>query len=98
MRLALLLRVPDALEAVQEFPRRVHVNQVQVVVPEQAQHLLGLALAEQAVVDEDAGKALADGQVDQHGGDGGVDAAGQGADDAVVRPHPLPQHCAWWPR
>ena len=77
---------PGCPQEVQQFPRRVDVNQVQVVVPEQAQHLLGLALAEQAVVDENAGEALADGQVDQHGGDRGVDAAGQGANDA--RPAP----------
>ncbi len=62
-----------------------------MVVPEQAQHLLGLALAEQAVVDENAGEAGAYGQVHQHGGNGGVDAAGQGADDPLVRPHPFPQ-------
>jgi len=38
---------------------------------------LGLVLAEEAVVDEDAGELVADGAVDEGGGDGGVDAAGE---------------------
>ena len=43
-------------------------------------HLLGLAGAQQAVVDEDAGELVADRLVDQHRGDRGIDAAGQAAD------------------
>ena len=39
--------------------------------------LLGLALAQQPVVDEDAGQPVADGPLHQRGGDRGVDAAGQ---------------------
>ena len=39
---------------------------------------------QQPVVDEDAGQPLADRLVDQHGGDGGIDAARQAADDAAV--------------
>ena len=45
---------------------------------------LGLVFAEEAVVDEDAGELVADGFVDERRGDGGVDAAGEGADDAAV--------------
>ena len=45
--------------------------------------LLGLALAQEAVVDEDAGELVADRLVDQRGGGGGVDAAGEAADDAA---------------
>ncbi len=50
---------------------------------EVALDLLGLALAQQAVVDEDAGQLVADGPLHQRRGDRGVDAAGQPAD------HPL---------
>ena len=42
--------------------------------------LLDLALAQQAVVDEHAGELVADGLVDEGGGDCGVDTAGQAAD------------------
>ena len=45
-----------------------------------ALHLFALALAQQAVVDEDAGQLVADGALHQRGGDGGVDPAGQAAD------------------
>ena len=47
-------------------------------------HPLGLFAAQEAVVDEDAGELVADGAVDEGGGDGGVDAAGERADDAAV--------------
>ena len=53
-----------------------------VVVAEQVDHLLGLALAQQAGVDEDAGELVADGPCSRSGGDGGIDAAGEAADDA----------------
>src|SRR5207245_2457912 len=44
----------------------------------------GLFAAQQAVVDEDAGELVAYGAVDERGGDGGVDAAGEGADHSPV--------------
>jgi hypothetical protein len=43
-----------------------------------------LVQPQHAVVDEDAGQALADGAVNQHRGDGRVDAAAQPADDPAV--------------
>ena len=46
--------------------------------------LLGLALAQQAVVDEHAGELVADGLVHEGRGDGGVDTAGQAADHLGV--------------
>ena len=46
--------------------------------------LLGLAEAHESVVDVDAGELVADGAVDEGGGDGGIDAAGESADDVVV--------------
>ncbi|PLC12344.1 hypothetical protein AUQ48_08950 [Kocuria flava] len=42
--------------------------------------LLGLALAQQPVVDEHAGELVADRALDERGGHGGVDAAGEPAD------------------
>jgi hypothetical protein len=45
--------------------------------------LLGLALAQQAVIDEHAGEPVADGALDERGGDRGVHAAGQPADRAA---------------
>ena len=46
--------------------------------------LLGLALAQQPVVDEHAGEPVADGPLDERRGDRGVHAAGQPADGAAV--------------
>ena len=46
--------------------------------------LLGLARAQQPVVDEHAGQLAADGLLHERRGDGGVDAAGQPADHAGV--------------
>ena len=46
--------------------------------------LLGLALAQQPVVDEDAGQLVADRLLHQGRCDGGVDAAGERAEDAVL--------------
>jgi hypothetical protein len=55
-----------------------------VVVAEHRDHLSGLVLAHQAVVDEDAGQLVADRLVDQHRGDGGIDAARQPADHPAL--------------
>ena len=49
---------------------------------EHLDHLLGLALAQQAVVDEDAGELVADGLVHEQRGDRAVDAAGERAEHA----------------
>ena len=53
-------------------------------VAERPHHLLGLARAQQAVIDEDAGELVADRLVDQHRGDRRIDAAGQAADHPPV--------------
>ena len=54
------------------------------MVPEQVDHGLGLVEPEHAVVDEHAGELVADRFVDQHGGDGGIDAAGKAADHLAL--------------
>ena len=51
-----------------------------VVAAEQADDLFGLGLAHQALVDEHAGELVADRLVQQHGGDGAIDAAREAAD------------------
>ena len=72
----------DAVERRREKLVRIDVDERNIVVAaEQADDLLGLALAQQAVVDEDAGQLVADRLVDQHGRDRRIDAAGQAADD-----------------
>ena len=83
--LPLRLRVADARQLVEEAVRGVDVLEVHVVVLlEDLLDLLGLVLAQQPVVDEDAGEAVADGLVDEHGDHGGVDAAGESEDDGAV--------------
>ena len=47
-------------------------------------HLLALARAHQAVVDEDAGELVADRLVDQHRRDRRIDAAGEAADHPAL--------------
>jgi hypothetical protein len=54
-----------------------------VVIAEQADDLLGLVGAHEAVIDENACQLLADRLVDEDSGDGAVDAAGQSADNAA---------------
>ena len=53
-------------------------------IAEQRHDALGLAGAEQPVVDEDAGELIGDRLVNQHRGDGRIDAAGEAADHAAA--------------
>mgnify|MGYP000520507625 CR=1 FL=1 len=83
--LALHFRVRDTLERAEEEIGLVGMDQRHVVmVAEHLDHLLGLAEAQQAVVDEDAGQLIADGLVDQHRCDRTVDAAREAADHLLV--------------
>ena len=83
--LALLFGIGDALELAEEKLRCINMHQRDVVVmPEQVDHGLGLVEAQQAVIDEDAGELVADRLVDQHGGDRGIDAAGEAADHPAL--------------
>ena len=82
----LLLRVGDARQARQEALAGVDHDQVHAQVGlERVAQELRLALAHEAVVDVDAGQAVAHGAVHERRGDGRVDAAGEGADDPSVR-------------
>ena len=83
--LALLLGVAHAVERVEERLRRVDDLQRDAGRGhEVALDLLGLALAEQAVVDEHTGQLVADRALHQRCGDRRVDAAGQSADRPLV--------------
>jgi hypothetical protein len=71
-RVEKLLPRVDGPEAIAEAPA------------ERVGDALGLPCPQHAVVDEDAREPVADGLVDDRGGDGGIDAAGERADDFLV--------------
>ena len=74
--LALDLGVFDALQRAEEKLMRLDVMQRNIiVVAKQRHHFRSLALAQQAVIDEDASERVADRLMNQHGRDGAVDAA-----------------------
>ena len=88
--LPLLLRIGDAGEAIEEQIGRVHEVERQVqLLAEALLDLIRLVVAQQPVVHEDARQPIADGPVNQHRGDGGIDAARQPAHD-LARPDLLP--------
>ena len=83
--LALDFGIGDAFELAEELLRRIHMHQRDVVVvPEQVDDGLGFVEPQHAVVDEHAGELVADGFVDQHRGDRGIDAAGKAADHPAL--------------
>ena len=83
--LALGLRVDDPVELAEEHLGDVLHHQAYIGGRDEILlDLLGLALTEQAVVDEDAHQLVADRAVQQGGRDGRVDAAGQPAQHALV--------------
>ena len=72
------------LSSLREPLARVHRHQVQVeALAHHGDHALELALAEQAVVHEDADQSITERLVAEHGGHRGVDAAGKAANDAA---------------
>src|SRR4029079_14891822 len=82
--LALLLGVLDAVEQLEKPVLRLHVHERHVeMVAERLDDLLGLVLAQHAVVDEDTGQLIADRLVHEKRGHGGVDTAGEGAEHAL---------------
>ena len=87
--LALLFRIADARKARKKKILRLAVHQMNIVViAEQAHHLLRLAFAHQAGIDEDAGQLRADRLMQQHRHHGTVNAARKAADhplDADIR-------------
>ena len=82
--LALALRVDDVVEGGQKTVGRLDVHQVHVeLLAKGGLDLLGLAGAQEAGVDEDAGQLVAHRLVDQRRGHRGVDPARQTADDPL---------------
>ena len=82
--LALLLRLLDAGEQLEEAVLRLHVDERDVeVLAERLDDLLRLVLAQQSVVDEDARELVADRLVHEQRRDRGVDAAGERAEHAL---------------
>ena len=76
--LALELGILHASQALEETFRGIDHGQVQAqVLAELGLDQIALAVPQKAVVDEDAVQAIADGLVQDHGGDRGVDAAGE---------------------
>ena len=82
---ALLLRLGHAGQELGVAVLGVHMDEVDVeLLGEDFLDLLGLALAQQAVVNEHAGHLLADGAGAKGGDHGGVHTAGKRQDDAVL--------------
>ncbi len=78
---ALLLRIGDVGERLEEPGFRVHHAQVHAQMgSEGLLHLLPLVEAQQAVVHENAGEPVADGAVHEPGGHGGIHTTGETAD------------------
>ena len=83
--LALGLRIADAGELAEKALAGVDGDHLHVaVLGEHVHDEPALVEAQQPVVDEDAGQAVADRLVDQRRGDARVDAAGKAEDDLVV--------------
>ena len=87
----MILRLRSGSVTPASLPRNrsagVDVDQRDVeVAAEQVDHLLRLAVAQQAGVDEDAGELVADRLVHEQGGDRRIDAAREAADHAGRRP------------
>ena len=81
----LLLRIGDAFEPREKALLRVDVHERDVEVAlEGLHHLRRLVLAQEAVVDEDAGQLVADRLVDEQRRDRRVDPAGERAEHALA--------------
>jgi len=83
--LALLLGIGDLGERVEEARAGVDGNDLEAeLLAHRLLHFGELVFAQDAVVDEDAGEAVTNGAGDQHGGNAGIDAAGEAADGVAV--------------
>ena len=84
-RLAFLFRVLDAGERLEEQLLGDNMHERNIVsAAEQGDHAFAFAEPQQAVIDEHAGELVADRFVDEHGGDGGIDAAGKTANHPAL--------------
>src|SRR6185312_9853197 len=93
--LSLLFRIGNALQRPQELGPGIHGQQVQTeLIAHRPLHFYEFIFAQQSVVDEHAGQAIADGPVYQGGGNAGIHAPAQAADRSSLLPHlvPDPRH------
>src|SRR5690606_27730186 len=82
--LALGFRVGLTFKLTDELVGCIDVNQRDVeLIAEHGHDLLALVHAHKAMIDIDAGELIADGFVDEHGCNRGIDAAGETADHAA---------------
>ena len=82
--LALFFGLGDSRELREEVFLRVDLDDVEThILAVEVHDLIRLVLAEQAVIDEYAGEAVADGAGYERGCDGGIDPAGEPRDDAA---------------
>ena len=82
--LALLLRVGNAFQIIEELVACVNADNVESESLIRVHNLLELVLAEHTVVNEDACKIRANGTVEQRGAHGRVNTAAESEDYAVV--------------
>ncbi len=83
--LALRFRIGDALERIEELRRSIDRDERDVVVTaEEIDDFLRLALAQQTMIDEDAGELIADRLVDEERGHGRIDPAREPAHDIGI--------------
>jgi hypothetical protein len=87
--LALLLRIRHPGEPLEEQPRRIREHQRQLQPLEPPPDLRRFVESHDAVVDEDAGQAIADRLVEEERRHRGVDAAAQAAHDPPLAHLPL---------
>ena len=81
----LRFRIVFARQRSQETRLAFDVNDVQAeAIAKHIHNLLGFIQTQQPVIHKDAGQVFADGAVQQHGGDGGIHAAGQAEDHLIV--------------
>ena len=83
--LALVLGVAHAGELAQKLLAGIDMNDVGVqLAGEHLDNHLAFILAQQAMVDENAGELIANGAMDERRGDRGIDTAGQAEDDFLA--------------
>ena len=75
--LTLLLRLIDTSQVSEELLAGIDTDHVEAQYFIVVHHLTELVLTEHTVIDEDTGEAVADGSVQQHGSNGGVDTSTQ---------------------
>ena len=83
--LALLLGIGDAREQIEKATLCLYVHERHLVVrAKRLDDLLGFALSQHPMIDEDAGELIAHGSMNQQCGHGRVNATGQATEDLLI--------------